>query len=357
MVLTILTFLIIVMALVLSHELGHFIFAKMKGVKVDEFAFGFPPRIFSVQKGETKYSFNILPLGGYVKIQGEDGEVEGERSFSAQGFWSKILILLAGILFNLLLAYFLISSVLMVGVAQPLEDNDPSKGDILITDIQGKSPAEAAGLIPGDKIIEIKDSELSVTPLKVEEVRNFIRERGGESITLKILRGEEAIELDAIPKKGEAQNEGMLGIGMMRVGIKKISPPAALVQGFSTTINLIYMTAVALGGFFKELFTGQASFQGVSGPVGIVNIVGDFSRFGMIFLIQLTAILSINLGLINLIPFPGLDGGRAFLLILEKLKGSPFNWKFARAYHATGFAILILLMILITYHDILKLVS
>jgi len=225
------------------------------------------------------------------------------------------------------------------------------------TEIQEKSPAEIAGLIAGDKIIKIRDDERAITPLKVEEVRNFIRERGGGNITLKIMRGKDAIELNAIPKKGEAENEGMLGIGLMRVGIKKISPPAALVQGFSTTVNLTSMTAVALGGFFKELFTGQASFQGVSGPVGIVNIVGDFSRFGTIFLIQLTAILSINLGLINLIPFPGLDGGRAFLLILEKLKGSPFNWKFARAYHATGFAILILLMILITYHDILKLVS
>src|SRR3990167_160448 len=286
MILTILTFLIIVMALVLSHEFGHFIFAKMKGVKVDEFAFGFPPRIFSVQKGETKYSFNILQLGGYVKIQGEDGEVAGERSFSAQGFWSKILILLAGILFNLLLAYFLISAVLMVGVTQPLDDNDPSKGDILITEIQEKSPAEIAGLIAGDKIIKIRDDDRAITPLKVEEVRNFSRERGGGNITLKIMRGKDAIELNAIPKKGEAENEGMLGIGLMRVGIKKISPPAALVQGFSTTVNLTSMTAVALGGFFKELFTGQASFQGVSGPVGIVNIVGDFSRFGMIFLIQ-----------------------------------------------------------------------
>ena len=350
MFLTILTFLVILLVLVLAHEFGHFIFAKFYGVKVEEFAFGFPPRIASFQKGETKYSLNLLPLGGFVKIKGEEGEEDFDpRSFSSQRFLTKILIVAAGVVFNLLLAYFLFAGGFILGTPVPLEDNDQNPtAEIRISEVQKDSPAQEAGLLPGDEILSFS---------KIADVQNFIQAHRGEKVTVRIGRGKEILEREILLRKEVRPGEGALGIAMVRIGVERLGIFQALGKGFYTTASLTRLTAQALFGFFGEIFTGRASFEGVSGPVGIVNLVGDFSRFGLNFLIQLTALLSINLALINLIPFPGLDGGRILLLALEKMKGSPFHWKFPRLVHAAGFVLLLLLMILVTYHDILKLNS
>jgi len=348
MFLTILTFLVILLVLVLAHEFGHFIFAKFYGVKVEEFAFGFPPRIASFQKGETKYSLNLLPLGGFVKIKGEEGEEDFDpRSFSSQRFLTKILIVAAGVVFNLLLAYFLFAGGFILGTPVPLEDNDQNPtAEIRISEVQKDSPAQEAGLLPGDEILSFS---------KIADVQNFIQAHRGEKVTVRIGRGKEILEREILLRKEVRPGEGALGIAMVRIGVERLGIFQALGKGFYTTASLTRLTAQALFGFFGEIFTGRASFEGVSGPVG--NLVGDFSRFGLNFLIQLTALLSINLALINLIPFPGLDGGRILLLALEKMKGSPFHWKFTRLVHAAGFVLLLLLMILVTYHDILKLNS
>src|SRR3989338_288136 len=350
MFLTILTFLVILLVFVLAHEFGHFIFAKFYGVKVEEFAFGFPPRIASFQKGETKYSLNLLPLGGFVKIKGEEGEEDFDpRSFSSQRFLTKILIVAAGVVFNLLLAYFLFTGGFILGTPVPLEDNDQNPtAEIRISEVQKDSPAQEAGLLPGDEILSFS---------KIADVQNFIQAHRGEKVTVRIGRGKEILEREILLRKEVRPGEGALGIAMVRIGVERLGIFQALGKGFYTNASLTRLTAQALFGFFGEIFTGRASFEGVSGPVGIVNLVGDFSRFGLNFLIQLTALLSINLALINLIPFPGLDGGRILLLALEKMKGSPFHWKFTRLVHAAGFVLLLLLMILVTYHDILKLNS
>lgn len=355
MLLTILIFLIILLVLVLSHEFGHFLFAKLAGVKVEEFAFGFPPRLGSFQKGETRYSFNLLPLGGFVKIFGEEGEEAADpRSFSARSFGTKLLIIAAGVLFNFLLAYFLISAGFMLGTPAALDDADPNpSAEIKITEIQRGSPAELAGLLPGDTLVSLNGLEAK----KIGEVQAFINENKGELLKISIKRGGSVMKYEAQVRNEVKPGEGALGIAMARFGVEKLSFFPALAKGLKTTADLTFLTAGALANFFRELFTGRSSFETVSGPVGIVSLVGDFSRFGFLFLIQLTALLSINLALINIIPFPGLDGGRAFFLILEKIKGTPFHWKFTRAVHAAGFVFLLLLMILVTYHDILKLNS
>ena len=360
MVITILIFLVILLVLVLAHEFGHFLFAKLARVKVQEFAFGFPPRIFSVQKGETRYSFNILLLGGYVKIQGEEGEDDTDpRSFSAQKFLIKILIIAAGVGFNLVLAYILFTSGFIAGTPVSLDDNDPNpKAEVRITEVQKGSPAQAAGLKTGDKLLSLESIDgKSLTVSQISEVQKFIEEQRGKKISIKYERGEKILKGEALLREKKNPGEGTLGIGMVRTGIERTGFFGALKKGFEQTFSLTILTAKSLLGFFREVFTGRASFEGVSGPVGIVNIVSDFSRFGFVFLIQLTALLSINLALINLIPFPGLDGGRILFVIIERIKGSPFHWKFTRAIHAAGFILLILLMILVTYHDILKINS
>ncbi|OGF51660.1 RIP metalloprotease RseP [Candidatus Giovannonibacteria bacterium RIFCSPLOWO2_02_FULL_43_11b] len=358
MLLTIITFLAILIVLVLSHEFGHFIFAKLAKVRVEEFAFGFPPRIFSVKKGETKYSFNLVPLGGYVKIYGEEGEeAQDPRSFSGQKFLTKVLIIAAGVLFNFLLAYILFTSGFMIGTPIPLSDNDMNpSASIQITEVQRGSPAQHVGLEPGDRIMSLLGADQEgIAAFRVSDVQKFIKDHRGQEISINYARHGEVYEIKATPRVEVKEGEGALGIAMIRTGVKKLGFFQSFKEGFSTTIDMTRATAGALLGFFKEIFTGRASFEGVSGPVGIANLVGDFSRFGIIFLIQLTALLSINLALINIIPFPGLDGGRIFFLLIEKIKGSPFHWKFTRTVHAAGFIALIIMMILITYQDILKL--
>src|SRR3989338_7782607 len=350
--LTLIIFFAILLVLVLSHEFGHFLFAKLAGVKVEEFAFGFPPRIGSFWKGETRYSFNLVPLGGFVKIFGEEGEEASDpRSFSARPFGTKFAIIAAGGFFNFLLAYFLLSAGFMLGTPTALDDADPNQpGEIKITEIQRGSPAALAGLLPGDTLVSLNALEAK----KISEVQAFINGHKGQTLKISVKRGGEVLAYEAQIRSEVKPGEGALGIAMARFGVEKLSFFPALAKGLKTAADLTALTARALARFFWELFTGRSSFETVSGPVGIV---GDFSRFGFLFLIQLTALLSVNLALINIIPFPGLDGGRAFFLILEKLKGSPFHWKFTRAVHAAGFIFLLLLMILVTYHDILKLNS
>lgn len=349
-------FLLILLVLVLSHEFGHFIIAKWRGVKVEEFAFGFPPRLFSVKKGETKYSFNLLPLGGYVKIPGEDGETDGDpRSFTAQPFLTKFGIIIAGVIFNLILAYILISASFMIGIPVPLEDEIQNAGaEVKIVAVEKGSPAQIAGIEPGDTIRNVSFGGEQLSINKITEVRNFILDHKGKEISLSLLRSGNVIEAKAVIRSEVRDGQGALGIEMARIGIERTSIFGGLAKGFSHTADMTVLTGKALFSFFGSLFSGRESFESVSGPIGIARIVRDFSRFGFIFLVQLTALLSINLAIINLIPFPGLDGGRALLLIIEQLKGSPFNAKVTRAIHATGFAFLLALIALVTYHDIVK---
>ncbi|MDP3785045.1 MAG: RIP metalloprotease RseP [bacterium] len=359
MLVTIAIFLIILIILVLAHEFGHFITAKLAGVKVDEFAFGFPPRIASFQRGETRYSFNLLPLGGFVKIHGEEGEdLKDPRSFGAKPFYLKIAIIVAGVIFNLFLAYFLLSLGFMLGTPVPLADDDINpEAEIRITEVQKNSPAELAGIETGDTLIKFVIGEKTLETSKIQDVQKFIAEHKGEPVKITLNRSGKIIQEEATIRGEVKPGEGALGIAMTRLGIERLSFFKSLSRGIGVTSDLTTGTAKALWQFFSQILAGRANLEGVSGPIGIVSIVGDFSRFGLVFLIQLTALLSINLALINLIPFPGLDGGRAFFLALEKLKGSPFNWKVSRAVHAAGFALLILLMIIVTYHDIVKLNS
>ncbi|MBI2024075.1 site-2 protease family protein [Candidatus Giovannonibacteria bacterium] len=355
----IVTFIAILLVLVLVHEFGHFLLAKLSRVRVEEFAFGFPPRLFSVKRGETRYSFNLLPLGGYVKIQGEEGEdAYDPRSFSSQSLLKKVAIIAAGVFFNFVLAYFLFSAGFMIGTPVPLDDNSENpNAEVIITEIRDGSPADAAGIIPGDKIISFSSGDENILVSKTSEVRNFIDSHKGKEILVKVERSGGELTLNANLPEVSKDGEGVLGIAMIRAGIEKSGLFKALKDGYFATTNLSYLTGNAILGFFGEIFTGRGSFDKVSGPVGIASIVGDSISSGFSSLLWLTGILSISLGIMNIIPFPGLDGGRIFFLLLEKIKGSPFDWKVMRLVHAAGFVLLILLMIFVTYHDILKLTS
>ena len=356
---TVIIFIIVLLILVLAHEFGHFVFAKWAQVRVEEFAFGFPPRIVSIKKGDTNYSFNLIPLGGYVKLQGEEGENASDpRSFSSQKFGVKVLIIAAGVLFNLLFAYILISAGYVIGTPIPIDDSiSNARAEIRLIEIQKNSPASATDLKVGDVLLSLASPTGQIDASSLKAVRDFIALNKGGNLIVKIRRGSEMLEKRANLRREIKEGEGALGIVMSKIGIEKLGLASALKQGFKDTAELTYFTATNLIKFFGELFGGRASFEEVSGPIGIAKVVGDYSQFGIAFLIKLIALLSISLALINIVPFPGLDGGRIAIAVIEKIKGSPFHWKTNQIVNFTGLVLLIILVIVISYHDILKFAS
>ncbi len=366
----ILIFVIILLVLVLVHEFGHFFTAKKFGIRVDEFGFGFPPKLFGVKKGETEYTLNLLPIGGFVKIYGENPDelpaVVGEtvtdpdegRKFYNQAKWKQAVVLFAGIFMNFLLAWFLFSIGLMSGL--PTSAGNDSKGYVLtnvhltVISVAPKSPAELSGLKTGDKILSIKSGTDSISDLNPDTLKSFIISHGNKPIEMSYVRAENPestlqitpVETNGIP---------VIGISMDMIGTAKLPFFGAFWEGLKLTLSVIKDTVMGLYGLIKEALIGKGSLSGVSGPVGMVGIVGNASKFGFAYLLSFAALISVNLGIINLIPFPALDGGRLFFLLIEKIKRSPINPKVANTANMVGFGILILLMLVITYHDVVKL--
>ncbi len=423
--LTVIVFIIILGLLIFVHELGHFLVAKKNGVRVEEFGFGFPPRLFGAQrvsiqeskpiafeqqkveltvesensfdgqelitkseiisqkevdlvtrikkwrwlwfgnkKGsepaseKTVYSINLIPLGGFVKIFGEDGqEKENHRSFAAKKIWRRALILAAGVAMNILLAIFLLSLGNIIGSPTVIEDNQNVEGaKVQITVVAPQSPAEQAGIKAGDTFIKMFGSSgqlLDIT--KVSQVQDFTEKNKGQEISVFLERGKNRIELKLTPRANPPQDEGAMGVGLARVA--NISYPwyRAIYEGFISTFGLIWLIIKALGILLWQLFSRGKVMGELTGPVGIFQITGQAAQMGFIYLLNLTALLSINLAIINILPFPALDGGRLLFLLIEKIKGSPVSQKIERTIHSAGFVFLIILMVLITVRDVIKL--
>ena len=361
----IIIFIVILLVLILSHEFGHFIVAKKAGIRVDEFAFGFKPKIFGIKRGETTYSLNALPIGGYVKIFGENPDEESisgldsARSFVNKPKYIQALVLIAGVVMNFLVAWLLISVGFMSGL--PSSTSAIPKGSVLtneavtIMDVAKDSPAEKAGLKTGDKLISFSTVNDTTEIPSTESVQYFIKKHGGEEITVNFNRGTDLKQVKLIPESKTAKDDPKIGISMDVIGTLKLSFIQALWEGLKLSANLFVVTAVGFYTLIHNALIGQGSMAGIAGPVGIVGIVGDAAKFGFIYLLSLTALISVNLVVINLIPFPALDGGRLLFLLIEKIKGSRIKPKVANIINMIGFGILMLLMIVITYRDIVKL--
>ncbi len=375
---SIVIFIVILLVLVLVHEFGHFFTAKGFGIRVDEFGFGFPPKLFSFKKGETEYSFNLLPLGGFVKIFGENVDEANllevgfldkketpekielsKRSLANKPKWQQAMVLFAGIFANFLLAWILFSIGFMSGLPTSVgSEPAPYKlqdVNLVIVSILPKSPAENAGLKIGDKIINIKNDNNFTTFLSPETIKSFVVDGGGKEIDVGYIRGKnsEVNIAKIIPK--ETNGEFTIGISMDEIGTAKLPFFSAFWQGLRLDWLMTKNTVIGLYTLITDGLRGQGSFSSVTGPVGMVGIVGDAYQFGFVYLLSFTALISINLAIINLIPFPALDGGRLFFLLIEKIKGSRINPKVANTANMIGFGILILLMVIITYHDVIKL--
>ncbi len=362
---SILLFIIILAVLILVHEFGHFIAAKRAGVRVDEFGIGFPPRIFSKKYGETTYSLNLFPIGGFVKIFGENPDMESlegidsKRSITHKSKWTQAWIISAGIIFNLILAWVLISTGFMFGLPYSTDDTKYGarvEGAALnIMQVVPGSPAELAGLKAGDRIVALYAGGDSLESPDLGSTQKFIAST--DELTLEYMREGEVKTVIIQTQTGIVSDRRVIGISMDMTGVLKLPVHEAFYVGLTTTASLTLATTIGLFDFFKNIFTGQADFSAVSGPVGIVGIVGDASALGFVYLLTLTALISINLAIINLLPFPALDGGRLFFIIIEAIKGSPIKPVIANTANGIGFLLLILLMVVVTYSDIVKIIQ
>lgn len=352
--LTLILVILIISLLILVHEWGHFYSARKLGVKVEEFGFGFPPRVFSVVKKGVRYSFNLLPLGGFVKIFGEHGEGEGEKtSFISRPAWQRLIILAAGVFMNAVLAWVFFSVGAGIGVPQAAAE-DAANIPVSIIGVLPDSPAAKAGLKFGDEIMEMRSEEISLRIESEEDVLNFTDAYRGEEITMVVRRGEQVLEIKAVPRGHVPEGEGPLGIALGRLVIVKTPWYLAPVEGAKTLFRSIFLTVQGLALILKDLVVDGKTSVAVSGPVGIFKFAQDSRVLGLSFFLQFVGILSVNLAILNFLPIPALDGGRILFLLIEKIKGRRVNPALENIVHTIGFVLLILLMILVTYRDIAR---
>lgn len=373
---TIITFIIVLSVLVFVHEYGHFWAARRFGAKVKEFGFGFPPRIGGVYKdkdgkwqkikgaGEpeegagTIYSLNWVPIGGFVSIKGEDGGGSDEEdSFAAKRIWQRAVILLAGVTMNVVLAAVLISVGYMIGLPQALDSVGPgahvTNRRIQITQVLEDSPASRAGIEINDVILSINGREF----LSESRLQEFVAGNEGNVLQYRIQRGVDELEFEVAPAMfGEMDNPG-IGVGIAETGLVRYTPWRAVVNGVVTTALMTWFIAAAFFDLIAGLVTGQGLSIDLGGPVRIAEITGDAARMGIVYLLNFTALFSINLAILNALPFPALDGGRILFLIIEKIKGSPVRKEVEGMVHYVGFALLMVLVVLVTYKDILRVIS
>jgi regulator of sigma E protease len=370
----ILIFLVILLVLVLVHEAGHFFTAKKFGIRVDEFGFGFPPKAMTLfKKGETEYTLNWLPIGGFVKIFGENPDEENTsgpdagRSFVNKPKWQQAIVLFAGIAANFLLAWLLFSIGFMSGLPTSTQggtdDMQVINPQLTIVSVLKDSPAEKAGLKVGDKIQQISvpyssDSKDTISNPTAQDVIRLIASHAQDSNEAVMINYEERGEGKSVilkPTISEKEGKPTIGIAMDEIGIARLSFFPALWEGLKLDWSVTKGTAWGLYHMITDAVTGKGSLNNVAGPVGMVGIVGDASKFGFVYLLSFAALISVNLAIINLVPFPALDGGRLLFLLIEKIKGSRIRPEVANMANTIGFGILILLMIIVTFHDVVKL--
>ena len=444
--LTILVFIAVLSVLVLAHEYGHFITAIKSGIKVEEFGIGFPPRLFGIYKKDGKwkivfwnkeildadgtvYSINLIPLGGFNKIKGENGgvdwlrlenrliekkdsflsenlnpqeikkytnvldqeaneieiidesfdlamyktlalkgkyelllefvkkNIQGDKdAFYTQKAWKKFLVLFSGPAMNFILAMFLLSIGFMIGLPEVIPEDQVDNLEnpqIQIYEVFPDTPAAEAGFELGDFILSVDDHDFVL----VSEISDYMANSEDKEVVLEIKRENEILELTVIPERvisGETEYVGV-GISLVRVAVVKYPWYEAIWLGIKHTFLTIWMMLVALAGIIKSLFTTGEAGVALAGPVGIASLTGKFARMGFNYLLQFSAMFSINLGIINLLPFPALDGGRIIFVLWEKIKGKPINQKVEAWSHVIGFSLLILLIIFVTFKEVVAL--
>lgn len=354
---TILIFILVLAVIVLIHELGHFWTARRFGVKVEEFGFGFPPRIaklFKDKKG-TWYTLNLLPVGGFVKMKGEQGESNDEDSFVKKTAGRRAIILSAGVFMNVVLAMVVLSIGFMIGLPQVVDSSLPNYAHvenqkIQVVEVLKESPAAEAGIETGDIILSLDGA----TPKTTEDIQEYTKTHEGKSFTLFYERDGATKEAELTPRKIQPDAErSTIGISTVETGEVSYPFPHALWVGLKETISYLGLIVGALWSLLVTIFTAQPVPADLVGPVGIAVITGKIVDLGLVYLLQFVAIITLNLAVINIIPFPALDGGRLLFLAIEKVRGKPVNQRVENMIHNVGFILLLILVGIVTVRDII----
>ncbi len=372
---TILLFIFILCALVVIHELGHFVLARLFGIRVHEFGIGFPPRAKVLRdRGETVYTLNWLPIGGFVRLEGEDGDSDDPRSFTAAGLPKKVLVLLAGVGMNLVLAFVIFTAIAWLAAPQGL---------LTFNDVVAGSPADLAGLKAGEGILAIDGStfDLLPAPQAGQQAIAALRDRAGQTVTLRV-RAVDGTQRDVtvtLRPPDVAATQGALGIHSAGLGFSGAyagrDPVAAVGAGAAWTVSAFRLILDGLASLVSSIASNPTQAPPVTGPVGIAVQVGDvFWQLGPIFTLYLAGLLSANLALVNALPFPPLDGGRILVLLLKSLfarggavlrrmgvrrqgLSSATAISVERLTYLVGFVLLFGFLLWITYFDIARQVS
>lgn len=362
MILIVLSLIVFIAVFVFIHELGHFLAAKNFGLLVEEFGLGFPPRLWSKRSKETLYSVNAIPLGGFVKIFGEDLEIgsgestsgvseniASERSFTFLAPYKKTIILLSGVLMNFIFAWLIASVIFMFGIP----------GGIVVTEVAAHSPAQAAGLLPGDQIVGFTGPDKNVkTNLTLDGFSKLVEQSAGQAITLKIQRAGEIREIKAVPRINPPQGEGALGVALGDSSVPRYGFLASLWMGLKTSVEIIGVIFQSIFNLIIQVFRPGAGgvrvvINNLSGPVGIFKIGQAAGASGFLNLLQFFWIVSLNLVAVNILPIPPLDGGHILFVVIEKFKKSPISPKLKIRINQWGMALLMALLVIISVKDII----
>lgn len=363
---TIVLFIAVLFFLILVHELGHFVTAKWTRMRVDEFAIGFPPRLFSIKKGETEYSINLLPIGGYVKIWGENGSdaTDGARAFGSRPRLAQAVVLLAGVTMNILTAWIIFFAVAMIGTPTAIDEAGASRESFqnahltVIATVPG-SPAALAHIPLGAVItnVETHTEGQVIDKLTPTSFTNIVAGSPDSDVTITYQHNGSQTKAALRPQAGVLATDPdrpALGLSTALVETVRQDPLTALGTATVRTWDSLVAITVGLISFFGSAFTLSANLAEITGPIGIAGMVGEAAEFGFVSLLIFTAFISLNLAVINLLPIPALDGGRLLFVLLEAMIRRPIDPEWMGRVNFVGFALLILLMIAVTYNDILR---
>jgi len=374
MLMTIIIFIIVLSILVFAHESGHYFTARLFGIKPKEFGFGFPPRAWGIYKDtagkwkqvwgskdvsdadDTIYSLNWIPIGGFVNIGEDDPNETGPDSFHGKKIWQRAIILSSGVIMNVILAAVILSLGFMFGIPQLMGSaSDPSavvlERNIQIIEVLPDSPADKAGLMVNDIILDIDGNKFA----SIDELQKYVENRTGQELTYDIKRENIEFEKRIDPLVIQETQKGGVGIAIAGLEIVKYPWYIAVWKGFKSAILLCWAIILAFIELFRNLFAGLGVPESIAGPVGIAKLTGKFSRMGLAYLTQFTAVLSLNLAILNFIPIPALDGGRVLFLFIEKFRGKPIKREVEAIIHNLFFTLLMILVLLITLRDIANL--
>jgi len=355
--LTILTFIVVLGILVLVHELGHFLTARKFKMGVDEFGIGFPPRLTSTVKNGVRYSLNLLPLGGFVKIKGEDGEHENdEDSFSARPVWQRIIVIIAGVTMNIFAGWLILVILFSTGAPVEVDSSIPTKyvhdEKIVISELLEKSPADEAGLEPGDQLISIDGLLVD----SIEHVQDVFNKRADQETELEYERDGARTVIKVVSEQlaDSGTDRAVIGIALSEIGVVKLPITRAIIFGSRATYSYLTQIVEAFVGIFKDIARGAGVNEQIGGPVAIAVRTSDVLDLGLPYILIFTAVLSFNLAILNILPFPALDGGRLLFLLIEAIRRKPSKQEVEAWFHRIGFALLMVFVIFITYRDITR---